>query len=81
MAGEEKFVAFDAFPWFLDSPIGQLLDVRVPSPGHLYWPQLDVDIAVESIDHPERFPLMTKRRRNGAGGRPKGTRRASIARR
>jgi len=24
-------------------------------PGHFYWPELDVDLAIESIEHPERF--------------------------
>ena len=27
---------------------------------HLYWPGLDVDVAVESIRHPEKFPLISK---------------------
>jgi hypothetical protein len=27
---------------------------------HLYWPSLDVDVAVESIRHPEKFPLISK---------------------
>jgi hypothetical protein len=30
------------------------------SPGHLYWPDLDVDLAVESIFHPDRFPLVSR---------------------
>jgi hypothetical protein len=60
--GDEKFVAFDLFPWFLDVPIGRLLDVRLQGPGHLYWPKLDVDLAVESIDSPEKFPLVSKQR-------------------
>ena len=60
----ERFLAFDQFPWFRDVPIGQLLNVELPSPHHLYWPDLDVDIAVESIDHPERFPLVSEVRSN-----------------
>jgi hypothetical protein len=31
-----------------------------PTPDHLYWPDLDVDLSVESIRHPERFPLRAK---------------------
>ena len=31
-----------------------------PQPGHLYWPELDVDLSVESIEHPERYPLKAK---------------------
>ena len=62
--GQEKFVAFDLFPWFLDVPIGRLVDVQLQGPGHLYWPKLDVDLAVDSIDHPEEFPLVSKQRSN-----------------
>jgi hypothetical protein len=56
----ERFVAFDQFPWFRDAAIGQLLNVELPSSRHLYWPDLDVDIAIESIDFPGRFPLVSK---------------------
>jgi hypothetical protein len=28
-------------------------------PEHLYWPDLDIDLSVESIEHPERFPLVS----------------------
>jgi hypothetical protein len=56
----ELFVPFAAFPWFRDASIGQILAVERPSPGHLYWPQLDVDLAVESIEHPERYPLVSR---------------------
>lgn len=56
----EIFVPFTAFPWFQDAPIGTILKVEMPHPGHLYWPDLDVDLAVESIEHPEQFPLVSK---------------------
>ena len=64
IGGEERFIAFKQFPWFRDAPIGHLLNVELPSAHHLYWPDLDVDIAVESIDNPERFPLVSKVRSN-----------------
>ncbi len=56
----ELFVPFDKFPWFKDAPVGSILKVEQPHPGHLYWPDLDIDLAVESIEHPERFPLISK---------------------
>ena len=31
--------------------------VEQPTPGHFYWPDLDVDLGLESIEHPDRFPL------------------------
>lgn len=60
--GTERFVPFEDFPWFQNAAIGQLLNVELASPRHLYWPDLDIDLAVESIDHPERFPLVSKER-------------------
>ena len=56
----ELFVPFQDFPWFKDASIGAITRVELPSPHHLYWPELDVDLAVESIEHPERFPLVSK---------------------
>ena len=53
------FVAFKAFPWFRDASRGDIATVRRPSPHHLCWPKLDVDLAVDSLDHPERYPLMS----------------------
>ena len=64
LGGRERFLAFDHFPWFRDVSIGQLCNVELPHPHHLYWPDLDVDVAVESIDHPERFPLVSQLRHN-----------------
>ncbi len=64
VGSKERFVSFEQFPWFRDASIGHLLNVELASPHHLYWPDLDVDIAVQSIDHPERFPLVSKVRSN-----------------
>jgi hypothetical protein len=55
----ELFVAFEHFPWFRDASIRAITNVELPGPHHLYWPDLDIDLAVESIEHPERFPLVS----------------------
>jgi len=60
--GSEKFISFKDFPWFRDATIAELTSVEMPSAHHLYWPKLDVDLAVESLDHPERYPLVSKAR-------------------
>ena len=64
----ERFVSFKEFPWFREATIAALTHVELPSPHHLHWPDLVIDLAVESLDHPERYPLVsrvhpTKRRR------------------
>ena len=64
VAGREHFVTFRDFPWFRDASIAQLTNVELPSPHHLYWPDLDVDLAVESLHNPEKFPLVSKAQSN-----------------
>jgi hypothetical protein len=55
----EHFVPFGEFPWFRDATIAQLINVQLPSRHHLYWPDLDIDLAVESLTHPDRYPLVS----------------------
>ena len=64
VGARELFVPFRDFPWFKDASIAAITNVELPSPYHLYWPDLDVDLAVESIEHPERYPLMSRARSN-----------------
>ena len=56
----EYFLPFETFPWFKDAPVGKLLHVELPSKEHVYWPDLDVDLKMDSILHPERYPLVSK---------------------
>jgi hypothetical protein len=56
----ELFVPFKEFPWFVDASVRQIMAVERPSPAHLRWPDLDVDLDLESIAHPERFPLLSR---------------------
>ena len=58
---EELLVPFEHFPWFKNATIAQLSDVKWPAPDHLYWPQLDADLSVESIRNPSMFPLVSKK--------------------
>jgi hypothetical protein len=55
----ERFLPFEQFPWFKDAPVRAILNVERPYAPHLYWPELDVDLEVESIDHPEKYPLVS----------------------
>jgi len=57
---EELLVPFAEFPWFKHATVDQICTVEWPSPQHLYWPQLDVDLSVESIRNPGAFPLRSK---------------------
>jgi len=58
----ELVVGFRDFPWCKDASIGEITTVELPSPHHLYWPELDIDLAVDSIEHPEQYPLVSQAR-------------------
>ncbi len=55
--GKEYFVDFDAYPWLKDASVEDLADVHAGYGTGLYWPALDLDISIEALEHPERFPL------------------------
>lgn len=59
LGDEELLVPFSEFPWFRQATIEQLTTIEWPTPDHLYWPLLDIDLSVESIRHPENFPLIS----------------------
>lgn len=64
---EELLVPFTEFPWFRQATIDQLLNVERPTADHLYWPQLDVDLSVQSVRDPLAFPLVARVRRVAEG--------------
>jgi hypothetical protein len=35
------------FPWSKEAPIGKLLNLKLPHPGHLYWPDLNIDLSLD----------------------------------
>jgi hypothetical protein len=55
--GRELFLAFRHFPYFREATIAEVVHVTRPMPWHLRWPRLDVDLELDSIEHPERYPL------------------------
>jgi len=58
--GVEHFLPFDRFPWFKQATIEQITDVQLLHDRHLHWPGLDVDLTVDMIEHPDRYPLVSK---------------------
>ncbi|MBN2232769.1 MAG: DUF2442 domain-containing protein [Deltaproteobacteria bacterium] len=58
--GKELFMSYEDFPWFSEKTLRCILNVEEQSPGHFYWPDLDIDLTEEIIEHPERFPLKSR---------------------
>ena len=60
VSGKEYFLPFNDFPWFKEATISQITNVRLLHLHHLYWPDLDVDLELESIENPEKYPLIAR---------------------
>jgi hypothetical protein len=56
----EYFLPFDDFPWFRGATLQQLFEVELLHETHLYWPELDVDLDLDRIEHPEQYPLIAR---------------------
>ena len=57
---KESFLSFENFPWFRSASVSAIQNVEFLNGRYLHWPDLDIDLAVESIEQPERFPLIAK---------------------
>ena len=62
----ELYIDHDKFPWFRHATIDQVFNVVEEGDGHFYWPDLDVDLDVDRIKHPEKYPLIAKVRQVSA---------------
>ena len=59
--GQDYFLSYNRIPWMQDAPIRSVLNVQMSGPESIEWPDLDVDLEIESLRHPERYPLVIKR--------------------
>lgn len=53
----ELFISFKEFPWFQDATVRKLMNVEQRTPTCLHWPDLAIDLAVESV---RCFPLLSQ---------------------
>lgn len=59
--GNDYFISYNRVPWMRDARISDVLDVRLQGHNAIEWPKLDIDLEIESLKHPERYPLIMKR--------------------
>ena len=60
MHKQEYFLDFVSFPWFRRATVEQLCEIELYHHDHLYWPALDVDLDLNRIEHPEKYPLIAR---------------------
>lgn len=54
---KEYFLAYEQYPWFKAATIDQLFELQFLHAHHLHWPELDIDIHLDSLNNPEGHPL------------------------
>jgi hypothetical protein len=59
--GNDYFLSYNRIPWMKDAPIRSVLNVQMSGTEAIEWPDLDVDLEIDSLRHPERYPLVIKR--------------------
>ena len=55
--GKEYFLPYEEFPWFQDARLAEIHRVKLVHGRFLRWEDLDVELALESLEHPDRYPL------------------------
>ncbi|KAA6320331.1 hypothetical protein EZS27_029883 [termite gut metagenome] len=53
----EFYLSHDKFPWFRNAKVADVLAVEMPDEESLRWESLDVDLHLDSLIHPEKYPL------------------------
>ena len=56
----EYFLSYKEFPWFQKASVKQIYNFEFLHGRHLHWPDLDIDLAIESLASPEKFPLKAR---------------------
>ena len=58
--GKEYFLSYKDYPWFRDQTIKSIQNVKLLHDFNLYWPDLDVDLEIDTLRNPEKYPLKAK---------------------
>jgi hypothetical protein len=58
ISGNEFFLPFEKFPWFKRTSIEDIHNIKLLHNTHLYWPSLDIDLDIDSIENPDKYPLI-----------------------
>jgi hypothetical protein len=57
---KDLFMSYTEFPWFKNATVAEISRVEEPQKEHFYWPDLDVDLTANIIEHPDKYPLKAK---------------------
>lgn len=57
---KEYFLSYEDYPYFRDQTLRSIQAVQLLHGYHLYWPELDVDLEIDNLENPKKYPLKSK---------------------
>ena len=57
----DYYLSYDRLPWFKNAKVSDVFNVKMCGNEGIRWDALDVDLEMESLIHPEKYPLVMKR--------------------
>jgi len=61
---KEYFLSYRDFPYFKDQTLNSIQNVQLLHGYHLHWPELDIDLEIDNLENPEKYPLKSKMKKN-----------------
>ena len=55
---EEYFLPYKDFPWFKEATLSEIQKIELHHETHLFWPDLDVDLHLDSLTNLEKYSLV-----------------------
>lgn len=57
---KEYFLNYKDFPYFKEQTLNSIQNVQLLHGYHLYWPELDIDLEIDNLENPQKYPLKSK---------------------
>ena len=55
---KEYFLPYTEFPWFKDSKVADITNVKLLNDNHIHWPSIDVELETDILENLEKYPLL-----------------------
>ncbi|MEI6751620.1 MAG: DUF2442 domain-containing protein [Paludibacter sp.] len=61
VGGKDYFISYNRVPWFQNAKVCEVMNVSMMGRMGIRWEDLDVDLEIDSLTNPEKYPLVIKR--------------------
>jgi hypothetical protein len=59
--GKEYFLNYQDYPYFKEKTLRSIQNVQLLHENHLYWPDLDIDLEIDNLENPGKYPVKSVR--------------------